>query len=234
MRGTLLNTATVTAGALLGWKTGQFVPVEAKTIALHGLGLVTACYAVKMFLGTKSPLVVGAAVALGGVLGMAIGLHHGIAALADWSQMKLGGQGKFAEGIVVSFVLFCVGPMTLLGCIQDALERKIDILGMKSTLDGIAAFFLAAATGPGLLVTAVMLFLFQGAITLAAKPLRPIVEHDGALAEMTAAGGAVLLATGLGLLELADFHTANYLPAIFLAPGIVLISERFRKREVAS
>jgi hypothetical protein len=222
----LLNTATVLVGSGLGIVAGHNIPESYKAVALHGLGLVTLGVAIKMFIGTRNPLIVGGAVALGGVLGLALGLHAGVENIAQWSQNHLGGHGKFAEGIVTSFVLFCVGPMTLLGCIQDGLERKIDILSLKSTMDGIAAFFLAAATGAGLLVTAALLLVFQGALTLAAKPLRPLTEHPAALAETTAAGGAVLAATGLGLLEIADLHPTNYLPAIFLAPVFALVAER--------
>jgi hypothetical protein len=231
VRGTLLNTATVLVGAGLGVAAGHNIPDSYKAVALHGIGLVTLGVSIKMFMGTKNPLIVGGSVALGGVLGLALGLHSCVEHIALWSQTHLGGQGKFATGIVTSFVLFCVGPMTLLGCLQDGLERKIDILSLKSTLDGIAAFFLAAATGAGLFVTAVLLFVFQGMLTLAAKPLRPLAEHQWALAETTAAGGAVLAATGLGLLDITDLHPTNYLPAIFLAPAVVLTAERFAKRK---
>ena len=230
MRGTLLNTATVVVGAGLGVAVGTGVPPEYKAVALHGLGLVTLGVAIKMFLETRNPLIVGGSVAIGGVIGLALGLHHSVEVLAHWSQLYLGGHGKFAAGIVTSFVLFCIGPMTLLGCLQDGLEHKIDILSLKSTLDGIAAFFLAAATGAGLFVTAAMLLVFQGALTLAAKPLRRLTEHPAALAETTASGGALLAATGFGLLEITDLRPTNYLPAIFIAPALALAAERFALR----
>ena len=230
MRGTLLNTATVTVGTGLGVAIGSGVPPEYKAVALHGLGLVTVGVAIKMFLETRNPLIVGGSVAIGGVIGLAMGLHHSVELIAHWSQVHLGGHGKFAAGIVTSFVLFCIGPMTLLGCLQDGLEHRIDILSLKSTLDGIAAFFLAAATGAGLFVTAVLLLVFQGSLTLSAKPLRRLTEHPAALAETTAAGGAVLAATGLGLLDITDLRPTNYLPAIFIAPALVLAAERFAGR----
>jgi uncharacterized membrane protein YqgA involved in biofilm formation len=125
--------------------------------------------------------------------------------------------------------------MTLLGCLQDALERKIDLLALKSTMDGIAAVFLAASLGKGVLLTAVLVLLVQGALTLLARPLRPLAQDEEILGELSGAGGAILLGTVIGLLGLADLHTANYLPAIFLAPVLVLVSRRLsRPKEVAA
>ena len=145
--------------------------------------------------------------------------HARLAAEADvWAKANLGGTGRFTEAIVATSILFCVGPMTLLGCIQDGLEGKSDLLALKSTMDGIAAVFFAAAMGPGVLVTAVVVLVFQGAITLAAGRLRKFAENASAVAEMSAAGGAILLATGFGLLGIKTLPTANFLPALVLAP----------------
>ena len=231
MRGTLLNTATVAAGAAVGLAVGRAIPTAFQDVALNGLGLVTVGLAVRMVLKGKNPLIAAVAIAVGGVLGLALGIHAGIEAVADWSRQRLGGgeTGRFAQGVVTSFVLFCVGPMTLLGCLQDALERKIDLLSVKSTMDGIAAVFLAAAMGAGVLLTAVLVLVFQGTLTLAARPLRSLAEDADALDETSGTGGAILLATGIGLIGLKDLHTANYLPAIFLAPALANVTRRLTK-----
>ncbi|HLK13469.1 MAG TPA: DUF554 domain-containing protein [Fimbriimonadaceae bacterium] len=234
MRGTLLNTATVVAGTAVGVVVGSGVPPVYQDFAIHGIALVAFGVGIKMVIGTKNPLIVVAAMSLGGIIGLALGLHHGVEEIAAWSQRQFGGHGRFAEGIVTSFVLFCVGPMTLLGCIEDGLEQKIDILSLKSTMDGISSFFLAAATGAGLFVTAVLLLIFQGVLTLAAKPLRPLAEHPSAMAEATSAGGALLMATAIGMLGIKDLYPTNYLPAIFLAPLFALGAERFAARRLAA
>jgi uncharacterized membrane protein YqgA involved in biofilm formation len=232
MRGTLLNTATVAVGALVGWGIGAAIPESFKHVALHGLGLVVCGIGIKMFLQARNPLIAAVAIVLGGVLGLALGLHAGIQSLAEWSRDRLGqgSSGSFAEGVITSFVLFCVGPMTLLGCMQDALEKKIELLSLKATLDGIAAIFLAAALGPGVLLTALLMLIFQGGVTLAARYLQPISDDAEALAELSATGGAILIGTGLGLLEIKDLQTANYLPAIFLAPAIVIVGRRIQRK----
>ena len=236
MRGTLLNTAAVVAGSALGLAIGRFIPGAYKPVALHGLGLVTCGIGIKMFLQGKNPLITAVAVAGGGILGLAIGIHHGIQEIAEWSKAQFGqsGANHFSEGMVTSFVLFCIGPMTLLGCLQDALEKKIDLLSLKSTLDGIASIFLAAAFGAGVMVTALLLLLFQGALTLLARPLRPIANDEAMLAETSAAGGTIMVATGLGLLEIVDLHPANYLPAILIAPAAVAIGKRFTRAKVVA
>jgi uncharacterized membrane protein YqgA involved in biofilm formation len=230
MRGTLLNTATVAGGAALGLAIGRAIPPGYQDVALHGLGLVTMGLSVRMLLKGRNPLIAAVAVAVGGVLGLALGIHVGIEHLAEWTRSQVGGDAsRFVQGVVTSFVLFCVGPMTLLGCLEDALEGKIDLLSVKSTLDGIAAVFLAAALGAGVLLTAGLLLLFQGAITLAARPLRKIARDEGALDEISGTGGAILLATGIGLVGLKDLHPANYLPAVFLAPVIALAARRLSR-----
>jgi uncharacterized protein len=177
------------------------------------------------------------AIAVGGVLGLALGIHSGIEALAEWSRVRFGGDsgGAFAQGMITAFVLFCIGPMTLLGCMQDALERKIDLLALKSTMDGIAAIFLAAAMGAGVLLTAALILIYQGLLTLSARLLRGLADDADALSELSATGGAILVGTGLGLLAIKDLQTANYLPAIFLAPAMVIVSRKVpRRREVLS
>jgi len=231
-----MNTATVLAGATLGLVVGKAIPPEYQTVALHGLGLVTCGIGVKMFLQGKNPLITALAIAGGGILGLAIGIHHGIVWVAEWSKVHFGqsGENRFAEGVVTSFVLFCIGPMTLLGCMEDALERKIQILSVKSTLDGIASIFLAALYGAGVLVTALLLLLFQGALTLFAKHLHPIANNEQMLNETMAAGGAIIFATGLGLLEIASLRPANYLPAILIAPSAVAIGQRIGKSKAAA
>jgi hypothetical protein len=117
---------------------------------------------------------------------------------------------------------------------EDGLENKIEILSIKSTLDGIASIFLAAIYGAGILFTAVLLLVFQGALTLLAKYLRPVADNEEMLNESIAAGGAIMLATALGLLEIASLKPANYLPAIVIAPIAVAVGQKLAKRKGAA
>ncbi len=237
MRGTLLNTATVAGGASIGLVIGQVIPSSFRDVALNGLGLVVLGIGVRMVLQGKNPLISAISVAAGGVIGLSLGFHSRIEALGNWGQAQFAagaGAGSFAQGLLTSFVLFCIGPMTLLGCLEDGVEGKIDILSLKSTLDGVAALFLAATFGLGVLASAPLVLLFQGALTLAARPLSPLAKHPNAIGEISGTGGCIMLATGLGLMGIKDFHTANYLPAVFIAPGIALLTDAINQRKVVS
>jgi len=226
MKGTILNTSTVAVGSLIGLGVGKVFPAEAQTIAISGVALVTFAIGIKMFFGSKNVLIVAFAVALGGILGWWLGIQSGIDHLAEWVKTSVGGGGKFTEGLVTAFVLFCVGPLTLLGCIQDGLEGKSELLYLKSTMDGVCSIILAATFGVGVLFSAVFVFVFQAAITLLARPLSFLKTDQELLAELEGSGGPIMMAIALSVLDIKKFPTANYLPALALAPMMVLLSRR--------
>lgn len=230
--GSLLNAATVAVGALIGLAIGHLMPEAMNQIVMQGLGIVVLGIGFKMLLGTENFLIIAASVAIGGILGMLVGIQSSIESFGMWAQTQFGGEepGSFAEAVVATSLLFCVGPMTLLGCIEDAVEKKIDILALKSTLDGFGAIFFAAALGRGVLVTAVVVLVFQSALTLAAGPLRGIASHAAAMREMSAAGGMMMVGIGLSLTGLKSMPVANYLPALVIAPILVLAAERWKRR----
>lgn len=198
-------------------------------MTLKGLGLVTLGIGVKMFLGGKNLLAVAMAVALGGALGQTLGIDNGLRAFGDWAQQSAGslGQGRFAEAVVTTSVLYCVGPMTVLGCLQDGLEGKIELLSIKSVLDGISSIFFAALLGPGVLVTVGVVLLVQGSLTAMARPLKPIAERPELMADAIATGGAAMLAIGFGLTGIAEIPAANFLPGLVLAPVLSRLLARF-------
>lgn len=234
-RGAMLNFATVLVGALIGLAVGASVPEKFKTIALSGLGLVTLGIGIKMFLGGKNALIVAGAIAIGGILGSAIGIDAGLQAFAEFMRERTGGgdAAQFNAALVATSVLFCVGPMTLLGCMEDALEGKLQLLSLKSTMDGVAAVFFAATSrsaGMGVLVTAFVVLIFQSALTVMAKVLRPVAQDEELLTELTAAGGVMLMGTGLGLLAIKALPVADYLPALLLAPTFVLVQRKVKRR----
>lgn len=230
MRGTLLNTATVAVGGFIGWRLGNVVPDEMGRLALSGLGLVTVGLGLKQLLGTKSFPGLAVALVVGGVLGHLAGIQVGIDSFAAWAKDALGGTGRFQEAIVLTSVLFCIGPMTLLGCLRDGIEGDIELLAVKSTLDGFAALMFAAAMGPGVLVTAAVVLVFQGTLTLLARPLKRVLEDGALVNEMVAVGGAMLVAIGFGLLEMLKLSVSSYLPALVLAPLFVVMGRRWHLR----
>jgi uncharacterized membrane protein YqgA involved in biofilm formation len=223
----------VAIGALIGWGISKYVHPEYQLVAMSGLGLITVGLGLKMFLEAKHILIIAGAIAFGGMIGLGLGLQVGIENFANWAKHVFGGEhaGHFSEAIITTSILFCVGPMTLLGCLQDGLEGKIELLAIKSTMDGIAAIFFAAALGPGVLVTAGVVLVVQSAITYFAKPLKPIAGDQEMLSEITGSGGVMLMGIGLGLLNIKDLPVATYLPALVLAPLGVVVMRKFKLRK---
>jgi uncharacterized membrane protein YqgA involved in biofilm formation len=227
LRGTLLNTASVLVGSLIGLWLSKHFTEDLLTMATTGLGLVTIGIGIKLFLESKNVLIVAIAIGIGGLIGQAIGISHGLEWLAEAARNRLGGGGTFNEALISTSVLFCVGPMTLLGCMQCALEDKMDLLALKAVMDGIASIFFAATLGPGVLVTALVVLVTQGALTLLAGRLKKLSEDKDLLAETTAAGGPILLAIGIGLTGIKKFPSENLLPALVLAPFLALAFRKF-------
>lgn len=234
LRGTLLNTATVFVGASLGLLLRQALPGHLQTTALVGIGLVNIALGVKMFLGSRSVLIVAGAVAIGGLIGAGLGLTALFDRLAASFTGLFGRQNGLSEGLTTATILFCVGPMTLLGCIQDAMTGRSELLDLKSLLDGIASVFLAATLGAGVVLSAGSVLVIQGLLTLFARPLRPLAEREDYLAEITGIGGILILAIGINLTHLQKIPTADYLPALVLGPAMVAAGARWRARRPAA
>lgn len=156
---------------------------------------------------------------LGGLAGHAAALDRRLEALGDRLQKRFaGGSGsRFSEGFVTASLVFCVGPMTVLGSIQDGLSGDFRLLAIKSMLDFFAAIGFAAALGWGVMASVVTVLVVQGGLTLGAGVFTGLLD-DALLREMTAAGGAVILGIGLRLLDIKRIPVADFLPAIAVAP----------------
>lgn len=217
---------TVLVGGSLGWALGARFPARVREAATLGVGLVTLVLGMQMALRTQNVLVLLLSVILGGALGGALRLS---AALERGSQRveRLFPGRPLAQAFLTASLLFCVGPMTLVGAIQDGLFGDWTILGAKAILDGISAAALAAALGPGVLLSLGVILVYQGGVTLLARAfaqsLSGFSPQHPAVVELTAAGGAIVLAIGLSLLRLKDTRPADFLPALALAPLLALL-----------
>jgi len=235
MRGTWLNFATVIVGSLVGLALGKALPEQYMSVTLSGLGLVTLALGVKMFLAGNHISVIALAIAAGGMLGVKLGITPGLESLGDLLKANLPfSSGSFTEGFVTATVLFCVGPMTLLGCIDDGLTGKSELLRVKSILDGFAAIFLASTLGAGVLVSAFAVLIFQGVISALANQLKGLKENDSLLAEFTGTGGVLMIAIGLGLLKIVKLSAGDYLPALALIPLYFYLADKRKKRSSES
>jgi uncharacterized membrane protein YqgA involved in biofilm formation len=222
MTGTLINTATVIVGSTVGTFLRSRFPDRVRQMVMWGVGLVSLVIGLQMSLSTKNILVVLGSLLTGGIIGELIGLEEGLKKVGDKLQAKLSTEkdSTFSKGFVTSSLLFCVGPMTILGSIQDGLSGDYTLLATKSILDGFASLALAASMGWGVLFAALTVLIYQGSLTLGAGLVKTLLTEP-MVAEMTATGGTLILAIGLNLLDLTAIRVANFLPGLVVAPAAV-------------
>ena len=234
LTGTLLNVATVLVGTLIGSLLGTRMPARMHSSLTTGLGLFTLLIGLSMGLRVFTDpaaragddLAVLAAVLLGVALGELLRLHDGLEWLGRWFQRRLATgdrPSRIAEGFVTASLVFCVGPLTILGSLANGLTGDIQLLAIKSLLDGVASIAFAAALGPGVALSALTVLVVQGGIAGAAFLLRDVMDPATILA-ITAAGGVILLAVTLRLLELKAVRVASFLPALLLAPIFIRLA----------
>jgi uncharacterized membrane protein YqgA involved in biofilm formation len=233
MTGTFLNIATVLIGGTLGLLFGARLPERLKSTVIAGMGLFTAAVGLQMFLKTQNPLYVLGGLLIGSLLGEWWRIEDGLQSLGGWLERKFnragGDSNKFIRGFLTASLLFCVGPMAILGSIQDGLTGNYELLAIKSVLDGFAALAFASSLGPGVLFSALVILVYQGGISLLAAQLNSIVT-DPMMAEMTAAGGVILVGIAISsLLEIKKIRVGNFLPALFITPLLVWIVGLFQK-----
>ena len=226
MTGTFINVGAVLLGTVIGVLVGHRLPERIQQRVLWGLGMVTLVLGIDNALewDDTNPIIVMGAVLLGGIAGEVIGIERHLARLGDAIQRRFSGAGhsRVSEGFVTASLLFCVGPLTIVGSIEDGLTGDWSTLGVKALLDGFASIAFAATLGWGVGIAALTVLLIQGGITLGAGPLDGVLGEDTeALAALTSAGGILIIGISLKLLDLRDVKVGNYLPALLFAPLIV-------------
>jgi uncharacterized membrane protein YqgA involved in biofilm formation len=222
MTGTLINVAVVLVGGTVGTFLRSRFPDRVRQVVMWGVGFTSLVIGLQMSLATKNILVVLGSMLAGGIIGELIHLHEGLNKLGDalQSEFSAGKDGTFSKGFVTASLLFCVGPMTILGSIQDGLNGDYTLLATKSILDGFASLAFAASMGWGVVFAALTVLIYQGGLTLGAGLVKTAITEP-MVVEMTATGGTLILAIGLNLLELTKVRVANFLPALLIAPVMV-------------
>ena len=226
MTGTLINVGTVLLGTAIGLLLGHRLPAAMQERVMFGLGMVTLVLGIDNALQWRdtNPLIVFGAVLLGGLVGEWIGIERRLGQLGDAIQARVsrGVTSRVSEAFVTASLLFCVGPLTVVGSIQDGLTGDYQTLASKALLDGFASIAFAAALGWGVALAAGTVLVVQGAITLAAGLFENVLgSGTEALAALVSAGGVLIIGISLKLLGLKDVRVGNYLPALVLAPCIV-------------
>lgn len=232
MTGTFINITTVLMGGTLGTLLGARLPEKVRETVMGALGLVVLVVGFQMALSTRNVLIPMFSVLIGGVLGEWWRIEDGLNAFGRWLEERTGhwfgeDERSITRAFVTASLVFCVGPLTILGSIQDGLTGDYQLLAVKSLLDGFAALAFAATLGPGVLLSVITILVYQGGISLTAMGLGTalgnVTRETPWVLEMTAAGGILVLGIGLGLLDLKRIRVGNLLPAIGIAPVIVVV-----------
>ena len=232
MTGTLLNIATVLVGGVIGLIFGARIPDKLKETIIAGMGLFTGAMGLQMFLNTENPLIVLGALLIGTLLGEWWRIEDGLYKLGEYLEQKFSrgeddGSNRFVRGFLTASLLFCVGPMTILGSIQDGLTGDYNLLAVKSVLDGFASMAFASTLGIGVMFSTIIILVYQGGISLLAAQLDALVTPS-MMNELTATGGVILLGLALSsLLEIKKIRVGNMLPGLAVAPFIVWLLTLF-------
>lgn len=248
--GTAINVATVVAGSLIGMAVGHRLPERTRSVVTDCLGLVTLLVAglsavsvtdssLKAAVGSGAPvLIVLGSLLLGSIIGSLLRLGDRLEGLAgvvqSWVARRFPSEGddgsareRFIEGWLTATLLFCVGPLTILGTLSDGLGKGIDQLVLKAVLDGFAAIAFASTFGVGVLLSAVSVGVVQGSLTVVGVLLGSIMP-EAHIAALTATGGLLLAGIGLRLLRIKDVPVADMLPALVVAPLLTQLVVAFR------
>jgi uncharacterized membrane protein YqgA involved in biofilm formation len=243
--GTAVNVLTVLVGSSVGVLAGNRLASRTRDLVTDAIGLVTLLIgglaavavndpALASEVGPHAPLlIVLGALVVGGIVGSLLRLEQRLEGLGGRLQRRLsGGSGsaeraRFIEGFVTASLVFCTGPLTILGSLSDGLGHGADQLYLKATLDGFAAIAFAASFGWGVAASALTVLVVQGAITAAGAGLGDVLA-DAELAAITAAGGLMLVGVGLRLLRIREIAVADLLPGLAVAPLLVQLVAAFR------
>lgn len=217
--GTLVNAALIIVGSLLG-RILKGIPENMKQTVMYGIGIVIIVLGVQMGLENNNFVVVIICIVFGGVIGEWLDLEKALNRLGQYVESKFGSkeqEGNIAQGFVTGTLIFVIGAMGVLGALNSGLQNDHELLFSKGIIDGFTSIILAATLGIGVLLSAIPVALYQGAIALFATQITkwiPEAALELFLQEMTATGGIMIIAIGLNLLGLTKIRVANLLPSL--------------------
>ena len=229
MLGTIVNAVAVVGGGLIGASVGSAIKEKYKHTIMQGIGLSVMVIGLSMaleglslerpggFRGEMLLLMIFSLV-IGGIIGEWIDIEEKLDRLGGRIQkifQKEGESSTFSQGFVMASLIYCVGSMAIIGSIQEGLQHNSSTLFAKSVLDGVSAIVFASELGLGVAFSAVCVFAYQGAITLLASHLQPLLA-DWVVTEMSAVGGILIIGIGFTILEMKKFKVGNLLPSIFI------------------
>ena len=219
MLGTIVNTIAVIIGAGIGMFLKKGIPEKLADTMMKGLGLCTLFLGISGSLDGQNSLILIISIVAGALIGEGIDLDAKLNQLGQWLENKFkskdGSKVSIAEGFVSASLLFCVGAMTIVGSLQSGLQGNHEMLFNKSMLDFVAAIIFASTMGVGVMLSAAFVLVYQGAITLLAQWVAPVLS-DVVIAEMNCVGNVIIIGLAMNMLGISKFKVMNFVPAIFL------------------
>ena len=221
--GTLINTATVLVGGSVGLIIGDRIPERIRTIVVQVIALVTLGLGLSDVLKTHNMVFPLVGMVLGAIVGEALNIERRLEGIGEVIRRRFAGNqepGRFVNGFVTATLLFCIGPLTILGAMQDATGETPQLYIIKGTLDGFMNVIFGAIYGVGAIFSALSIFVVQGSLTLGGSALDNLL-NDRMRIELFSAGGFAVMAIGLNLLEIKKIRLGSLLPGLVITPLLV-------------
>ena len=222
--GTIINTATVVVGGSVGYFIGHRIKDSIRTIVVQVIGLATLVMGISNVMDTHNLVFPLVGMVLGAIIGELLRIEDRLESLGEVLRKRFakgsGDESTFVQGFVTATLLFCVGPMTILGAIEDASGKTPQLYIIKGTLDGFMSVIFGAIHGVGVLFSAVSVFVVQGTLTLFGTQLDSLL-NDRMRIELFATGGIAVMAIGLNLLDIKKIRLGSLLPGLIVTPLLV-------------
>ncbi len=216
MFGTLINALAIIVGSLVGLCFKGGIPKKYSVTVMHAMGLAVILVGVKAAMKTDALLMVIISLGIGSLVGEFLRIEDRLDQMGDWLEGRFSKQGQgISKGFVTTSLLFCVGAMAIVGALESGLSGNHQTLFAKSIIDGITSIVFASTMGVGVLFSALSVFLYQGVITLSAAYVKQFLIPE-VVAQMSSVGGLLIVAIGIGLLDIRNLKIGNMLPAIFI------------------
>lgn len=226
MLGTIVNSATIIVGSILGVFLNKGIKDEYKSTIMDGVALVVILIGIMGALDTENIILMTISIVVGSITGEALQIEKKLDKLGSSLEQKLGrGNSNFSKGFVTASLVFCVGAMAIVGSLESGLRGNHSTLFAKSILDGISSIIFASTLGIGVGFSALAVFLYQGTITLGASFVKELLTPE-VINEMSAVGGLLIAAIGINILGLKKIRVGNMLPSIFI-PLLYFLMKKF-------
>lgn len=216
MLGTIVNSLAIIGGSLAGFVLKGGIPEKINDSIMKGLALSIMIIGISGAIKSENMILVICSIVIGTIIGELIDIDKWLKRLGDFIESRLQGRGgKISEGFVTASLVYCVGAMAILGSLNSGLKGDHKILFTKAMLDGISAIMFTSTLGIGVALSAVSVFIYQGAITLAASSIQGILTGP-VIIELSAVGSLLIMGLGFNMLGLTKIRVANLLPAILI------------------